>query len=249
MRNIALILSYVGTPFLGWQKTPFGLTIEEALEKALRPLLGHVPKLQAASRTDAGVHAEGQVVNFFTTSSLSLAVLQQALNATLPREISIRAIQERSLPFHPTLDCKAKEYRYHICYGPVQLPFYRQTSWHFPRLLDSARMRVAAHALCGRHDFSTFCNQRAAWGRSPFCTLQEISIVETSPQRLLLCFIGDHFLYNMVRILAGTLAYVGCGKIDPEQIPAILESKQRANAGKTAPCHGLCLQQVFYDCA
>ena len=124
MRNLTLFLSYLGTSFFGWQKTASGPTIEETLENALCRILRETPKLQAASRTDAGVHAEGQVVNFFTTNPICLSTLKRALNGTLPKEISVRAIEEKPLAFHPTLDALKKEYHYQICHAAVQLPFH-----------------------------------------------------------------------------------------------------------------------------
>lgn len=246
MRNIALTLSYFGAPFLGWQKTAFGLSVEACLQETLERILRHEVKLQAASRTDAGVHAQGQVVNFYTENEIDLPLLQRALNGTLPKEISVLHIEEKPLAFHPTLDSIKKEYHYQICTAAVQLPFYRHTSWHFPRPLDLSSMRLCVKELLGSHDFSAFCNERSSWDRDPVCTLYEIDISLLEPQRLLLRIIGDHFLYKMARNLVGTLAYVGSALLSAHEIPSILSSKMRAHAGITAPAHGLCLYQVHY---
>jgi tRNA pseudouridine38-40 synthase len=249
MRNITLTLSYLGTPFAGWQKTRFGKSIEEMLENALARILRETPKLQAASRTDAGVNARGQIINFFTGHPIELPLLQRALNGTLPKEIGVLAIKESPDHFHPTLDCIKKEYHYHICNGPVQLPFYRRTSWHVPQALDLEALQKGAEALLGTHDFSAFCNDRASpacRSRRPVCHLEEISLSILPNQRLCLTVIGDHFLYKMVRNIAGTLIYISRGKLRAEDLPHILESKQRAQAGITAPAHGLTLHRVYY---
>lgn len=249
MRNIALILSYWGAPFFGWQKTAAGPTVEEALEQALERILRHPVKLQAASRTDAGVHAQGQVVNFFTDNPMELPLLQRALNGTLPKTIGVVRIEEKPELFHPTLHAQRKEYHYHMCTGQVQLPFYRHTSWHFHRSLDLNAMQQGAAALLGTHDFSSFCNARAAWDKDPICTLETLAIAPLEADRFHFRIVGDHFLYKMVRNLIGTLAYVGCRLLSAQDIPTILASKQRARAGITAPSHGLCLHEVYYALA
>jgi tRNA pseudouridine38-40 synthase len=246
MKNIRLTLAYVGTTYKGWQDTHQGPSIEETLSKALQTVLQHPVKLQAASRTDAGVHAQGQVVNFLSESTIPLSKLQHSLNQMLPKDMVIREIEFASEAFHPTLDAIKKEYRYTVCYGNVQLPFFRQTSWHFPHSLDLEQMQCAALHLIGSHDFSTFCNERSLWDRSPVCVVEKIEIVSLGQDRLQIVFLGDHFLYKMVRNLAGTLVYVGCGKLHADQIPAILAGKDRSAAGMTAPAHGLRLERVFY---
>lgn len=245
--NIKLILAYFGLPFMGWQKTPMGPSIEESLETALQKILQHPVQLQAASRTDAGVHAKGQVVNFSTDKELDLKNLLRSLNRMLPKEISVVEAEACPDNFHPTLDTTKKEYHYLICHGPHQLPFHRHTSWHFPYSLNLDRMQKAARLLLGTHDFSAFCNERKLWDRDPVCTLESIAIHPLETNRLAIAIIGDHFLYKMMRNLAGTLAYAGCGKIDPEQIRAILAGKDRTQAGVTAPAHGLILHRVFYS--
>lgn len=246
MVNIKLIIAYFGASFVGWQKTKMGPSIEETLEKTLRQILQHEVRLQAASRTDAGVHAEGQVVNFITSKSLCLKSLQQSLNRMLPKEIAIISAEEMHEDFHPTLSCLKKEYWYQVCYGFLQMPFFRHTSWHFPYFLDLVQMKRAAEYFIGTHDFSTFCNERPLWDRDPVCRIEKIDILPQSEKRLHICMIGDHFLYKMARNIAGTLAYVGCGKVDAQQIPTILASKDRTLAGITAPAHGLILKRVFY---
>ncbi len=246
MYNIKLIIAYFGASFVGWQKTKMGPSIEETLEKTLRQILQHEVKLQAASRTDAGVHAEGQVVNFMTLKALNLNSLQHSLNGMLPKEIAIVGVEEMPSDFHPTLACLKKEYRYQICYGFSQMPFFRHTSWHFSYSLNIGQMEKAAEHLIGTYDFSSFCNERLLWDRDPVCRIEKIEILPHPEKRLSICMIGDHFLFRMARNIAGTLAYVGCGKMKADQIPAILASKDRTLAGITAPAHGLILKRVFY---
>jgi tRNA pseudouridine38-40 synthase len=208
--------------------------------------LRETPKLQAASRTDAGVHAQGQVVNFTTQNPIDLPLLQRALNGTLPKAISVLSICEAKEDFHPTLGSIKKEYRYALCNGPIQLPFHRHTSWHIPLPLDLEAMRSAAQALLGTHDFSAFCNERSEWDRSPICHLESVSCTPLDDSRLSISVIGDHFLYKMVRNIVGTLVYVGQGKLKEVDLPHILQSKQRVLAGITAPAQGLSLYRVYY---
>jgi tRNA pseudouridine38-40 synthase len=247
MYNIKLIIAYLGSAYAGWQKTKLGPSIEGTLEKTLQQILQHEVKLQAASRTDAGVHAEGQVVNFIMQKPLRLQSLQHSLNCLLPKDISVISADRMADDFHPTLSCTKKEYWYHLCYGFAQMPFLRDTSWHFPYPLDFAQMQKAAEHLIGTYDFSSFCNERPLWDRDPICELEKIQINPLpEQQRLHISIIGDHFLYKMARNLAGTLAYVGCGKLEADRLPSILASKDRTSAGVTAPAHGLILKRVFY---
>jgi tRNA pseudouridine38-40 synthase len=246
MYNIKLIIAYLGTSFKGWQKTKMGPSVEETLEKALQQILQHKVKLQAASRTDAGVHAEGQVVNFMALKPLCLKTLPYRLNAILRNEISIISAEQMPNHFHPTLSCLKKEYLYQLCHGHLQMPFLRHISWHFHHLLNIEQMKEASRHLIGTYDFSSFCNERALWNRDPICCIEKIEILTLSQKRLRICIIGNHFLYKMVRNIAGTLAYIGCGKIPSDQIVMILAGKDRTLAGVTAPAHGLILKQVYY---
>lgn len=215
------------------------------LERSIYQILRKKVSLQAASRTDSGVHAERQVVNFFSDTPLDLRRFLHGLNGTLPQDIRVLSVEEMPLDFHPTLHAKGKRYTYWICNTPTQLPFYRNLSWHFPYPCDLDKMRKGAENLLGTHDFSSFCNERTLWTRSPICTLQSIDIQRIN-QRISVTIEGDHFLYKMVRNLVGTLAYIGCGKIDLSDIPLILSSQKRNRAGITAPAQGLFLARVFY---
>lgn len=220
-----------------------GPSIEETLEKALFQIY-HTPfKLQAASRTDAGVHAAGQVVNLLFPEPLDLYRLHRSLNGILPPSISIHSLKVVPLEFHPTLDAQGKEYQYQVCNGPVQLPFYRCFSWHFPYSLDLSLMLKAADQLIGTHDFSAFSNLKTD---NSIRTLTSITINQLPHRRLLISIIGNNFLYKMVRNIVGTLLYIGSGKLSPHIIPHLLKSLDRAQAGVTAPALGLTLKNVFY---
>lgn len=245
MRNICLTIAYDGTDYLGWQKTKEGPSIEGDLQETLQQILQHPVSLQAASRTDGGVHAEGQVVNFFTSHAIDLYRLQKSLNGLLSPALSVTNIAEMPPSFHPTLDCLGKEYHYHLCLGPYQLPQHRLYSWHYSYPLDISSMQQAAGLFLGTHDFSAFtCAPQEDNVRHIF----SIEVDPFSPHQLQIRVSGNRFLYKMVRSIVGTLVYVGCGKIGALEIPAILASQDRKRAGVTAPAHGLVLKKVFYSC-
>lgn len=246
MTQIKLTIAYDATGYKGWQKTSLGPSIEEELERVLGRILQSPLALEAASRTDAGVHAEGQVVG------LRLAELRYPLdrlllsaNGLLPPEIRLLAAEEVDDRFHATLDAKGKEYCYSFCLTPTQLPKWRHTSWHCRQRLDRDKMREAAGYLVGRHDFAAFCNRPMEY-ETTVRELRRIEWVDLPEGRLELRLEGTAFLFRMARNIAGTLYSVGCGKIAAEAIPDILESGRRERAGVTAPAHGLCLRRVDY---
>lgn len=241
--NIKLIVAYEGTRYLGWQKTNMGPSIEAELENALSQILQHPVKLQAASRTDAGVHAAAQVVNFFTDNEIYPLRLQKSLNGLLPKDISILEVDKMPQNFHPTLDSKGKVYEYSVCLGHTQLPFKRLVSWHFPYPISVEKMKLGAAFLVGRHDFSAFTNEKQ---ENNIREIYAINI-ESFNEGIKIQVKGNNFLYKMVRNIVGTLIYVGCGKLEASDLPGILESKDRRRAGVTAPAHGLTLKQVVYD--
>lgn len=225
------LIAYDGTRFFGWQKTESGPSVQEELEKAIFQLTGEAVCPEAASRTDRGVHAEGQVVWFSIEKSFEPSRLLRALNAVLPHDIRVKKL------FFGDVEISGKEYHYKICLGDVQLPMKRLYSWHFHHPLDKDKIKEAAKALIGTHDFTALANEPE---KNPICTVESIIFDEFFRIR------GDRFLYKMVRNLVGTLLYIGCGKLPPDSIPAILASKDRKQAGMTAPAHGLYLHQVFY---
>lgn len=244
MRNVRLILSYDGSRFLGWQKTFTGPSIQGELEKALERILGEKVALEAASRTDRGVHAQGQSAHFFTHSPIELARLKQGLNAVLPEEISVQSADEMPEDFHPTLDARGKEYRYFLCNTPVQSPIRRLYSWHLHQPLDLPKMEEAASHLLGEKDFAALCNERQD---DTTRTLHKLALEPLEEKgRIRIDIRGDNFLYKMARNIAGALVYAGLGKIKPSEIPSILSSRDRSLAPITAPAHGLFLWEVYY---
>ncbi len=249
MRNIKAILSYDGTGYLGWQKTRMGPSIEEQLQTALETITRQPIVLQAASRTDAGVHAEGQVINFFLENDeIDLSKLLISLNQLLPHDIAIVELEEASSDFHPTLDAKGKEYHYTVSYGQVQFPRHRFYSWHTPYCLDLKSMKEAARFFIGEQDFSSFCNVKKNDRETNFVrTIHGVDIVELPEKQLRIIIRGNRFLYKMARNIAGTLVAVGRGKIlPPSAISGIFAQKDRTLAGPSAPAHGLSLFRVFY---
>ncbi|MCK4934399.1 MAG: tRNA pseudouridine(38-40) synthase TruA [Simkaniaceae bacterium] len=231
--NIKLTISYDGAPFFGFQKTKEGPSVEEHLEKALEKVLKKKVFLQAASRTDRGVHAKGQVVNFQSTSIPSLSLL----NTRLREEIRIIKIEKMQETFHPTLDSKGKAYHYLVTNHPFQLPFERAAAWHFPYKIDLNLLTLAAKKCIGTHDFSGLCNQIPSLPQNKIRTLTKCEIIPTK-DRLEFVIEGHSFLYKMVRNIVGTLLYIGAKKIDLDQLFQV--------KGMTAPAHGLTLKTVYY---
>lgn len=247
MQNIVLEVSYEGTNYLGFQKTELGKSIEEVLQVTLQKILQEKVYLQAASRTDAGVHAQGQIVNFFSDKQLDHEKLKKSLNALLPLDIRILNAHVAPQEFHPTLHCRAKEYRYYVCNSSFQLPFHRRFSWHYFYPLDLSSMQKAASLLIGKYDFKTFCNMKKnEVYKDTIRNLFSIEIIPLEENRFCFKIVGENFLYKMVRNIIGTLAYVGSGKIKVDKILNILENKDRTEAGPTAPAHGLFLYKVYY---
>lgn len=245
MHNIKLTIAYDGSNYLGWQKTKMGSSIEQALQAAIEQILQHPSPLQAASRTDAGVHAKGQVVNFLTSKALDLSSFMISLNSVIPKDIAVLNVEEMPLSFHPTLDCKAKEYRYSISVGSTQLPFERLYSWHIYHSLDLSLIKKAIPHFIGRKNFAAFCNVKNNEKYEDYH--REVFSLEFNEEQLYFRIIGDHFLYKMVRNIVGTLVDIGKKKISPEDLPHILESGKRPLAGVTAPAHGLFLHRILYS--
>ena len=247
-KNIKCTLAYDGSCYLGWQRTETGPSIEGELLLTLRQILQEEVRLFAASRTDAGVHAAGQVCNFFTArASLDVQKLKMSLNSLLPKDIVVWHCEEADPSFHATLQSKSKEYHYQLCWDRVQMPSLRHFSWHYPSELNLPAMRSAARQFLGTHDFSAFCNLKKYQQYDNYTrSLWRIDLVELENKRLRFEIEGDHFLYKMVRNLVGTLVYVGCGKLEEAGMKKILIEGRRTEAGMTAPAHGLSLQKVNY---
>jgi len=248
MINIKLGVAYDGRKYLGWQKTRMGPSIEERMQKTIERMVQHPIYLQAASRTDAGVHASEQIVNFLTTKEdLNLSQFMIGLNRLLPTDITILSASTMHLSFHPTLDATGKEYRYYICTGPVQLPYHRYYSWHVYHPLDIDEMQKAMPLLVGTHNFMAFCNVKNSAQYTDYNrTIEKLEFIELERGRLCFRLCGNHFLYRMARNIVGTLVDVGKGRIPLQEIPKILERGKRHAAGLSAPAHGLFLHRVNY---
>jgi tRNA pseudouridine38-40 synthase len=244
MRNIKLLLSYDGTEFSGWQRQPDRRTVQQVLEEALGQLTGVEPPTNASGRTDAGVHALGQVVHFYTASRHAPEVFVKALNALLPRDVRVRGAWEMPQAFHATLDARAKLYRYVIDNQPIADPFQTRYSYHVYQRLDVAAMNAAAEALKGRHDFHSF---ETSWPNrtSSVRTVTHIAVNRMN-DFVWIDVEADGFLYNMVRAISGTLILVGSGRWPCGRVAEVLKAEDRRAAGPTAPPQGLFLVRVRY---
>ncbi len=226
-----------------------GSTVQGVLREALRQILQEPVEPEAASRTDAGVHAKAQSVVISTEQEiLDLEKLRTGLHALLRPKIAAISARWAEESFHPSLSAVGKEYLYRITTGPTQLPFESELAWHLPYPLDLSLMREAASYFLGTHDFSALCNQKQQPSNDPICQLTAIEIVERDEATLLEIVVrGNRFLYKMVRNLVGTLAYVGCGKLSLTDAKQLLAKRDRREAGITAPPHGLYLNEVIYS--
>ena len=245
MRNIKLTIEYDGKEFNGWQKQPNKLNIQGTIEKAIQELTGEEVELNASGRTDAGVHALNQVANFKTNSNIPIEKIAIALNSKLKKSILIKSAEEVDERFHSRLTCKRKTYRYVINNSKYGTAIYRNMEFHIPQKLDIAKMKEAVKYFEGEHDFKAF----KASGTSSKSSIRKIYKAEViqNEDRIYIELTGNGFLYNMVRIIAGTLVDVGLGNIAPEEITNIINEGKRQNAGKTLPAHGLFLVSVEYD--
>lgn len=229
-----LTIAYLGTHFYGWQRSESHPTVESALENGIKILIKEPPFLQAASRTDRGVHAKGQVVTFSTTKPIDIPVFLKRINGILPFEITVLSIELISSHFHPTLDSVGKEYTYCIENRKIQTPFNRDTAWHFPYPISVENMEFYANQLIGTHDFKPFENRSEKMRENTICTLHSIRI-QKKDEMITITIHGNRFLYKMVRNIVGKLAYLGSGKIHT-----------LSDSAMTAPAHGLTLSHVFY---
>lgn len=244
MRNIKLIIEYDGKSFNGWQKQPTKLNIQGEIEKAIGEITGEEIDLIASGRTDAGVHSLGQTANFKTESNIPIEKFPIAINSKLKKSIVIKSAEEVDERFHSRYSVKSKRYRYTINNSQYGSAIYRDMEYHFPIKLDVEKMKDAAKYFEGEHDFKGF----KASGTSSKSSVRKIFKAEVieDGDRIYIELTGNGFLYNMVRIISGTLLDVGQSKIKPEDIPDIILSKDRMRAGKTLPAHGLCLMEVTY---
>jgi len=247
LRNLKAVIEYDGTRYLGWQVQARGPTIQAEIESALAALTGEKIRVVGSGRTDAGVHALGQVANFRVESRIPTERFAAALNAKLPLDISVVSIEEADSGFHARFDARAKHYRYAIVNRRSRPAVDRHRVYHFARPLDATAMRRAAAALVGRHDFRSFATvDPVRAGRS---TEREMYVVDVcrDGESIRMDFVASGFLYNMVRCLAGTLTQVGIRKREPEQVKEILASRDRTAAGPNLPACGLTLVRVHYE--
>jgi tRNA pseudouridine38-40 synthase len=246
MTRVKITISYDGTLFSGYQVQPEKRTVQLELEKALTKMhKGKKVKVSSSGRTDARVHAIGQVCHFDTELSLPKEAWKKALNALITDDIYIKDANIVDDQFHARYSAKAKEYQYILLLGSEGDVFKRNYAYHYPYPLNFEKMKEAAMLLQGTHDFTSFCAANTDV-KDKVRTIYSIEITKAGNQ-LVMTFKGNGFLYNMVRILVGTLLEVGNGKINPAEIEAIIVAKNRAKAGKTAPAQGLYLKEVFYD--
>jgi len=246
LRTFKLLVQYDGTDYVGWQRQAAGASIQGLIEEALALIEGRAVTVQGAGRTDAGVHAAGQVASVRLETALDEATLGRAINANLPLAIRVMHVAVMGDDFHARFSANAKRYEYRIWNGPVCPPFVRLYVWHVPQALDVEAMRRATTSIVGRHDFAAF--QGA--GSSTHSTIRTITTAEwrgggsTGP--LVLSISGDGFLRHMVRGIAGTLVEVGRGWRAPDALTALLSTGQRQQVGRTAPACGLFLMEVDY---
>lgn len=239
-----LDVAYEGTDFYGWQSQPSGRTVQDVLSEALRVLTRGEVTLVAASRTDTGVHALGQVVLGRFGGRVDREPLLKGLHALLPRSIGVLDIQPVAPDFHPTRDARGKVYRYRIWQGQGTNPFLRPLAWWIQHPLQVEAMDAALRWVVGTHDFTSFCASDSS-ARTKVRTLLEVA-VERRGDLVEMWFAGDGFLKQMIRNLVGTAVEVGRGRLPPESMREILMKCDRQSADRTAPGHGLCLMRVFY---
>ena len=245
-RNIKLTIAYDGTRYNGWQKQGnTENTIQGKIERVLSSLLEEEIELHGSGRTDAGVHAKAQVANFHTSSDISLEDISTGLTMYLPNDIAVYHLEEVPIRFHSRLNATSKCYYYRIWNSYVPNVFEHRFLDQVEQHLDVDKMREAAKKFEGTHDFKGFCSNKRM-KKSTVRTIYSIEI-EQDREEIILKFTGNGFLYNMVRIITGTLIEVGIGKRKPEEMEALIVSKNREEAGFTAPAQGLCLKSVSYE--
>lgn len=231
---------------IGWQKQPNKLNIQGSIEAAIEQITGEKVELNASGRTDAGVHALGQVANFKTNSSLPIEKFPIAINSKLKKSIRILKAEEVDERFHSRLTCKRKTYRYVINNSSTGSAIYRNLETHIPQKLDIEKMKQAVKYFEGEHDFKAF-KASGTSSKSSVRTIYKAEVYCNEDNRICIELTGNGFLYNMVRIIAGTLVDVGLNKIEPSKIPNIILSGKREFAGKTLPPNGLYLLNVEYE--
>ncbi|HJL41260.1 MAG TPA: tRNA pseudouridine(38-40) synthase TruA [Myxococcales bacterium LLY-WYZ-16_1] len=246
IRTIRLAVEYDGTAYAGWQRQGDLPTVQAELERGLEVLCQHPVRVRAASRTDAGVHARGQVVAFETDSSVPLRGFERGVNPQLPGDIRVQAASEGSPGWDPRRESRGKSYRYVFWTGPTPSALDRHRAWHVRGELDLDAMGRAAESLLGAHDFEAF-RASGCVARHAVRTMHRFSVERGLYRQVHLVVVGNAFVKNMVRIFAGTLAEVGLGRRSVDSVADVLASKDRTRAGVTAPAQGLTLEEVIFD--
>jgi len=244
MRTLKLVVQYDGTDYAGFQIQPDRPTVQGVLEQTAAAILGHPVRLTAAGRTDAGVHALGQVVALNTATPLPLDKTVEVFNGRLPADIAVARAEEVEAGFHPRFDARRKRYSYRLLNREVRSPFICRYAWHVREALDAEAMAAGTACLEGEHDFASFC----AGGAETNSTVRTLYSLDVAREGDLLEIWaeGSGFLYQMVRIIVGTLVAVGLGRLSVESVAQVLAAKDRAAAGPPAPPQGLCLARVVY---
>lgn len=246
MKRMKCIISYDGTNFSGYQIQPGKRTVQQEIEAVLKRMhKGEEVRIYASGRTDAGVHAQGQVIHFDTPLEIAQERWIAALNTQLPEDIAVHHAEAVSPEFHARYDVVSKEYRYRVMLGRGKHVFLRHYAYLYPYSLNIGAIEAAVQHLKGTHDFTSFCSAKTEI-EDKVRTIYEID-VQQQDEEMIFRFVGNGFLYNMVRIMVGTLLDVGQGKLHGDEIPSILKKMDRRLAGKTAPGHGLYLWQVNYE--
>ena len=245
MKRVMLRVAYDGTEYCGWQLQPGAPTIEGVLNDALSGLLGETIRVTGASRTDSGVHSLGNVAVFDTDTRIPAEKISYALNQRLPDDIVVQESREVAADFHPRHCDSRKTYEYRILNREFPLPTQRRDSYFYYRRLNVESMREAAAYLVGTHDFASFCSAHAQT-ETTVRTVHDCT-VEKNGDLICIRVTGAGFLYNMVRIIAGTLIEVGVGARQPEELRTIIEARERSAAGPTAPAHGLTMIGIIFE--
>lgn len=245
MKRIKLVVAYEGTNYCGWQIQPTGITIEGVLNQALSELLGEEIKVTGASRTDSGVHSLGNVAIFDTNTRIPPEKICYAVNQRLPEDVVVQSSCEVAADFHPRHCYSEKTYEYRILNRKIPIPTLRKDTYFYYRNLNVEKMKEAAAYLEGTHDFKSFCSIHTTV-EDTVRTILSCKVEKSSEDIVTIRVTGTGFLYNMVRIIAGTLVQVGIGEKEPEEMIKILEKKDRSAAGPTAPAHGLTMIGIRY---
>lgn len=244
MRNLKVLMTYKGTAYHGYQKQENALTVQEVVEKCVSRVLNTETSITGCSRTDTGVHANQYCFSVLTEREIPTRNFVRGINGYLPSDISLLSCEEVPLEFHARFSCKGKEYIYLIHNSECRNPFAEDLQYHYRRTMNLELMRKAAGYFIGTHDFRSFCSA-ASDKTDTVRTIYDLSI-EKEGNLVTIRISGNGFLYNMVRIIVGTLLWVNEGKILPDDIPEIMKKADRTCAGKTAQAHGLYLNRVFY---